>query len=172
MADSYIDQGQTEVFFVEEIDNPAAPTAAEINAGIAVARFGRVATKPSTQGNSVDATPMGAKNASSLDGLPGITNATLTFLTGDTPTADSVVLFHTFEDLVKTSGFLVFAPRGRIGVEDDEDGEVSTGDLVHVYPGKVNTVTLDSNGAQDPATATVSFTHSGAHHPAVTVAAS
>lgn len=174
MAESYLAQGQEEVWFVEagDISNPAAPTKAEIEGGIAFGRHARAYTKPSTQGNSVDATPTGAKNASSLDGLPGITNASATFLIGDTSTADTVVLYGSFEDLLKESGYLVFAPRGRVGIDDDTDGAVTAGDLVHVYPAKVNTVSIDSNGAQDPSTFTVSFTHSGTWHPAVTVAAS
>lgn len=172
MSESYLAQGQEEVWFVETISNAAAPTKAEIEAGTPVSRFARSYSKPSTQGNSVDATPTGAKNASSLDGLPSITNATLTFMVGDESTAESVQLYQAFEDLIKVDGYLVFAPKARIGIDDDVDGEVTVGDLVHVYPAKVNTVSLDSNGPQDPSTGTVSFTHAGTWHPAVVVAAS
>jgi len=174
MAESYLAQGQEEVWFVEagDLSSAAAPTKTEIEGGIAFGRHARTFSPPSTQGNSVDATPMGAKNASSLDGLPGITNASATFLIGDDADADTVELFGDFTDLLKESGYLVVAPRGRVGVDDDDDGAVTSGDLVHVYPAKVNTVSIDSNGPQDPKTFTVSFTHAGAWYPAVTVAAS
>lgn len=172
MAESYLNQGQLEVWFVETLTNPAAPTKAQIELGEPLARFARTSPMPSSQDNSVDATPVGAKDPSSLSGMPSVTNASIQFLIGDTASAESVQLFQSFRTKRGTSGYLVYAPLGRVGATDDEDGEVTTGDLVHVFPAKVGVTTIDSVGPQDPQTATTSFSHSGAWHPAVVVVAS
>lgn len=175
MANSYNPQGQVEAWFIDSVEgitNPAAPTAGEVNAGIALGMATRTITTPAYQGASIDATPIGAKAPQSLDGLPTITNAALVLLAGDTADAATVELFHDLKDLEKATGWLVLAPRGRVGRTDDEDGLVTVGDVVHVFPSRVNTVSLaDSPGGQ-PATFRIDFTHSGTFHEYVEIVAS
>lgn len=170
----YLPQGQQEVWFVSTLTSPAAPTKAEIEheSSIAFGRFSEQVNMPSATINRVGATPMGAKNPSSLGGLPTINDSVATVFMGDTPTDEFVELFHALRDKEKESGYLVFAPRGRIGIEDDADGEVEASHLASVFPARIELVALINGGAQDPAKFTVEFSHSGRWYPAVTVAAS
>ena len=157
-------QGRTKLYWVETIANAAAPTAAEITAGD---RLDEYIVPDSVAGftaepNTVDATPLSALRERTVNGLATTTNGAITFYRGDEAADAEATLFDTFVDALQTDGYIVVVL----------NGTVATGELVDVFPSRVNTVNPTPPAGGQSARFTVGFTHPADFELNATIAAS
>ena len=153
MAESFNPQGLVKVLWVTSISNPAAPTAAEVAAGVdlteaimsdGVAGFSR-------DPQYVDATPLGATAERTVTGLASTTNGALTMLRGNTAGSDNADLLDALIDDIGTAGYVVFAL----------DGTLTATHLVDVFPSTLASVNPQPMQGGQAARYVVGFSHTG-----------
>lgn len=153
MAEAFNPQGRSKYLWVETIANPAAPTIAELSAGVdltcsimtdGVAGFTR-------EPQYVDATPLCATAERTVNGLASTTNGMFTMLRADEPDDPGSDLLDALTDDVGTEGFVVFLPKGAI----------EAGALVDVFPSELSSVNAGPAQGGQAARYMVGFSHYG-----------
>lgn len=144
-------QGHSKVLLVSTIANPAAPTAAEVTAGVDLTPYlvpdgtSGFTSEPQT----VDATDLAATREKNVRGLATTTNGSLTFFRGDDSGDGESDLFDDLVAALDTSKYVVFS----------HSGGTAAGDLVDIFPVKVASVNASVPQGGQAARFTVGFTH-------------
>lgn len=151
MADQFNPQNKTRYLFVTDIADRAAPTVAELTAGIDLSpglmRDG-VEGFQREQG-TIDSTGITDSEETTEYDLASVTPGSLVMKRASTPGGPNADLFDEALALVGTVGFVVFVL----------DGQIDTGAFVSVHPSRVGLVSEMPYVGGQLARYTISFTH-------------
>lgn len=154
MAEAFNPQGLSKYLWVTTIANPAAPTAAELAAGVDLtcAIMADGVEGFSSEPQYVDATPLCATAERNVKGLATTTNGAFTMLRGSTAGSDNSDLLNDLVGDINTAGYVVFSL----------DGSLAATHLVDVFPSTLASVNpMPAVGGQS-ARYKVGFSHEGA----------